>query len=163
MYTLAGEAAADACLNDRLPIFSDKYSDQVQLTQLSLTLKPDDLVLQLLVDDLNPSDVNLRSLSQLAVWCASLTQCRVAVFLWQGLADRSAIDSINYRSVVLPATRQPLSTISSEETKVVIWPIKGKPHPHSPGEQALYNKISADKELRELFSFNQKVLTGKGT
>lgn len=156
------EDAADACLKSQRPIFNDKYSDQIQLTQLALALEPDDLVLLLLVKDLNPSDVSLRSLAQLAVWFASLTRCRVAVLLWKGLADRGAIDSINYQSVALTVAKPSLLTSSSEETKAAIWPIKGKPHPHSPGEQALYRKISTDKELSQLFSFNQKVSTGKG-
>jgi very-short-patch-repair endonuclease len=156
------EAAVDACLNGQLPIFSDRYSDQIQLIQLSHALESDNLVLLLFVEDQNPSDIQLHSLSQLAIWCASLTNGRVAVLLWHGLVNRSAIDSINYQPLTFATARLPLPTSAGEETKLAIWPIKGKPHPHSPGEQLLHEKILSDQELKGLFRFNQRVVSNRG-
>ncbi|MGL5079881.1 MAG: endonuclease domain-containing protein [Microcoleaceae cyanobacterium] len=46
-----------------------------------------------------------------------------------------------------------------EESRHLLWPIQGRPHPCSPGEQLLAQSLSRDGELAELFGFNQRVQT----
>ena len=79
------------------------------------------------------------------------------------LAEHTELDSILYGAISLPSIpEQGASRATEEEFKHVIWPIRGKPHPFSPGEQLLARKLLQDPELADLFLFNQSVETSRG-
>jgi very-short-patch-repair endonuclease len=40
-----------------------------------------------------------------------------------------------------------------------VWPVQGRPHPYSPGEQLLARKLGDEPTLGPLFTFNQRVRT----
>lgn len=45
----------------------------------------------------------------------------------------------------------------ADERKHLVWPILGRPHPASPGEQRLAEELAKDSQLGSLFRFNQRV------
>ena len=54
-----------------------------------------------------------------------------------------------------------LCTATVEE-KVRFWPFTGRPHPCSPGERVIAERLAGDAALASLFHFNQPVITAKG-
>jgi len=155
-------AAVNACQMDKLPVLQS-FPRTLQVSQLALAIDPTDLVAILAVCDLHPQEYRLLSLARAATWLAQSTQARVAVLIPEELAVQRELDSILYGVISLPSlVQQTVVRATEEEAKHVIWPIQGKPHPFSPGEQLLARKLSQDAELASLFFFNQNLETLHG-
>ena len=156
------KAAVNACRLGKLPVFQS-FSRTVQVSQLALAIAPTDLVIILAVCDRHPQEYRLLSLARASTWLAQETKARVAVLMPEELAEQRELDSILYGAIALPSWAQPTAgSATEEESKHIIWPIQGKPHPFSPGEQLLAEKLAQDAELAQLFFFNQKVETSRG-
>jgi very-short-patch-repair endonuclease len=156
------KVAVSACQAGQLPVFQN-FSRTVQVSQLALAIAPTDLVVILAVCDRHPLQYRLLSLARAATWLAQETKARVVVLIPAELAAQQELDSILYGAIVFPSLAQPtVVRPAEEESKYVIWPIQGKPHPFSPGEQILAKKLSQDAELARLFFFNQNVETSRG-
>lgn len=154
------KAAVGACQVGRLPVL-DSFSRTVQVSQLALAINP--FIVILAVCDRQPQEYRLLSLARAATWLAQETKARVAVLIPDDLAEHRELDSILYGAILLPSlVEQTTKSSTNEESKHIIWPIQGKPHPFSPGEQILAQKLSQDVELAKLFFFNQSVETSRG-
>ena len=76
------------------------------------------------------------------------------------LAKSIELDPISFEAIRLDVVQPPpvLATEENEEKQsLLVWPICGRPHPNSPGEQLLAAAIQADDDLRNLFLPNQHV------
>lgn len=156
------KAAVSICQAGKLPVFQH-FSRTIQISQLALTISPRDLVIVLALCDLHPLEYRLLSLAKVSTWLAQETQARIVVLVPAELAAQQELDSILYGAIPFPMlVAQTVTRPVEEESKHLIWPIQGKPHPFSPGEQLLAKKLSQDGELASLFYFNQSVETSRG-
>lgn len=146
-----------ACAAQQRPLFSDFTRGQ-QLSQLALTIEPGNLLLILAVHDLQPLPYRLLGLARTAVWLATMTAARVAVLAPPALSAHSELESIVYGAAVV---QEPIPTPDpiDENAKTTLWPIQGRPHPLSPGEQLLANHLAQDTELAPLFEYNEWIDT----
>jgi len=160
------KAAVNLCQESKLPLLSN-FPRALQLGQLALTIQPNNLFLFLSVNDLTPQSYRLLGFARAAVWLARTTCTHVAVLLPVELAQCPELDSILYGAVKV-SQLAPLEALEKEEmggskSKLSIWPIRGEPHPFSPGEQKLAERLARDLELGALFQFNQSVYTVRGS
>jgi len=153
------KVAARMCNRQRPPLPSG-YSRAVNIRQLALAIQPDDLLVALVCEDGSPLPENLHGLARAAEWCAKETKARVAVLVSEDLAHRMELDTILYNPIRwAPSGPSQPDERTTEESKHIVWPIHGKPHPFSPGEQELGRRLERDEELRDLFHFNRTVKT----
>jgi len=151
--------ALEACQANRLPLFT-KLPRNPQLAQLALTIDPNNLTFVLAICDPEPLPNRLFSVAQLSTWLAQVTGARVAVLISPHLATHKELDSILYQAITVEAERMVIpETQPEEKERHNVWPIEGRPHPSSPGEQWLAAALVQDTELAELFQFNQRVET----
>ena len=156
------KAAVNACQAGKLPLFKH-FTRTVQVSQLALAIAPNNLIIVLAISDRHPSDYRLLSLARASTWLAQETKASVVVLIPEELAAQQELDSILYGAISFPIlAQQTVIRSTEEEAKYVIWPIRGKPHPLSPGEQLLAQKLLQDPELASLFCFNQNVQTSRG-
>ena len=153
------KAAVTLCQAGKPPVVNH-FSRVIQLSQLALAIQPENLFLLLCINDPDPQAYRRLGLAQAATWLAEATGTRVAVLMSEDLADHSELDSILYGALQIPQlTRLDEKIPEALESKLSIWPIRGKPHPFSPGEQKLAEKLADDPELGPFFHFNQSVRT----
>lgn len=151
------KASISACQRHRAPLLPS-FSHALQLSQLALAIDPDGLVLAVAVEDHSPPPHRLLGAARSVRWIAEQIPIRVALLVPQELADAAALDSVRYGAALLAAVQQPLVS-SDVEAKHTVFPIYGRPHPFSPGEQTLAIRLTKDAELAGLFRFNQTVKT----
>jgi len=153
------KAAAPMCRKGKVPLPS-WFPRAVNARQLALAIYPRDLLVAVVCKDEFPAPERLYGLTRAAEWLARETKAPLAVLVSAQLEYRKELDPILYDAIRLP---QPGSEHASkedeEESKHVVWPLRGKPHPFSPGEQELAKRLEFDSELRGLFHFNQTVTT----
>lgn len=156
------KAATSACQHHRAPRLPN-FSNVLQLSQLAHAINPKGLVLAVAISDNTPQPDRLLGAARAIRWMVEQTPIRVALLVSEVLADATALDSVRYGAVRVPASTALLAvqtaSSSAEETKHVVFPIYGRPHPFSPGEQALAVRLAGDTELSGLFWFNQTVKT----
>jgi len=140
----------------------ESFPHSLQLAQLALAIDPAGIVLVLALAEPRPADHRLLALARAADWIAIHSQARVALWLPQSLGQAAALDSILYGARVLPRPPTATGATADDEAKHVVFPIHGRPHPFSPGEEKLAQWLARDRELGQLFGFNQMVRTIRG-
>lgn len=144
--------------------------------QLGLALAPDGLTLVLTVDAA-PAPSTL--LSHLAPWLADACAWSLALVFAGDVPADPEFDRVRNGIVRLDGGMRPLPSppdADAEDRPPVappagggqgpsgwLWPVVGKPHPHSPAEQKLARLLAADEELHSLFTFNMPVRTEAGS
>ncbi len=153
------KVAARMCSRRRSPLPSG-FSRAMNIRQLALAIQPEDLLMAIVCEEDSPAPEKLDGLARAAEWLAKETKARVAVIVSEELADRTELDPILYDPIRWDPCGAPgPDDRATEESKHTVWPIHGKPHPFSPGEQKLAKKLDLDEELRGLFQFNKLVTT----
>lgn len=154
------KAAVQAGVTQRPPVMDERFPTGLQLHQLRLAIEPGRLRLAIALTDPAPLDHRLFALAKTLPWLAEQTQASVALLVPHQLADAPALAPVMYNAVTLrlPASAAPRA---DTEAKHTVYPIHGRPHPFSPGEQKLSQRLAADAELGSLFGCNQSVKTAK--
>ncbi|MDM8549389.1 DUF559 domain-containing protein [Desulfobacterales bacterium HSG2] len=148
------------CCHSGMPPRLKGFPVTVQIRQLALAIDPDRLVIVLGINDHNPPKARMLGLAKASDWIATTANAGIAVFLPELLANKKELESILYEAIHLrPSQAKRDSEVKEEENKLLIAPVKGQPHPFSPGEKALYERLAKDEELSGLFAFNQTVRT----
>lgn len=136
------------------------FSKAVQYAQLVRAIHPHGLLLVLVLADPDPPEGHLQALAQVLPWIATQTQARVALCLPATLAESVPLEKVLYAARSLGVTADLLeASVPQDEFLHQIFPVRGKPHPFSPGEQRLAHYLAADAELKDLFHFNQTITT----
>ncbi len=135
------------------------FPHALQLSQLALAIDPNGISLILALTEPHPPDHRLLALARATQWIATHSRARVALWLPQSLSQAAALDSVLYGAEALPCLPTGSRPVTGDEAKHVVFPIHGRPHPFSPGEQKLAQRLAQDAELSQLFSFNQLVKT----
>ncbi|TVP70764.1 MAG: DUF559 domain-containing protein [Leptolyngbya sp. LCM1.Bin17] len=150
-------AAVRAQQQGHVPVLT-AFPHSLQLAQLALAIEPNGIGLVLWLTDSQPPQHRLLALAQAVNWIATHTQARIALALPQSLAGDSALDAVLYGAKPLAGPATPTPPVE-DEAKHVVFPIRGRPHPFSPGEAKLAQWLAQDAELGPLFRFNQMVKT----
>jgi very-short-patch-repair endonuclease len=152
------KAAATLCRVGQPPL-PRGFSPAIQATQLALTIDPWNLLVVLGIEDTQPPAGRLLGLAWTAEWLARETSARVLVVIPGALASSEELDSINFGALAWPQHERKPDRIRPEEEDFRVWPVLGRPHPYSPGEQLLARQLAQDESLSGLFSFNVHVWT----
>jgi very-short-patch-repair endonuclease len=154
------KGAAAACRLGREPQLPG-FSLSTQAEQLALALTEHELVLAVCVDKPDHPPDRLPGLARALEWLARETGASVLALLPAELETRRELDPVTFGAVRWPPPDSvaPASEPALEESKHVLCPILGRPHPGSPGEQLLARRLARDAELGPLFGFNQRVAT----
>ncbi|MEL7503514.1 MAG: DUF559 domain-containing protein [Cyanobacteria bacterium J06554_6] len=150
------KAAVRACGRGQLPVLP-AFPSGLQLGQLAMAIEPGSLGIAIALTDPAPANHCLFALAKTLPWLADQTQTPVALLIPEPLADSPALAPVLYGAVTLPPAN-PLAP-AAEESKHTVYPVQGRPHPFSPGEQRLAQRLAQDDELAVLFGFNQSVQT----
>jgi hypothetical protein len=152
------KAAAALCRAGKSPL-PHGFSPAVQAAQLALTIDPWDLLVVLGIEDAQLPAGRLLGLARAAEWLARETSARVLVVIPAVLASSKELDSINFDAIPWPRCECGPDGIRPEDEDFRVWPVLGRPHPYSPGEQLLSRRLGKDESLSGLFSFNIRVRT----
>lgn len=159
--------AVRACQTHQVPVLPE-FSRALQLSQLLLAIEPNDVTVVVVIADPTPARHQLLGLAKSVQWLADKTQVPVALMLSEKLASVPELDSVLYGSISPPASTSvamagssstTVKGTASEETKHILVPVLGRPHPFSPGEKLLAARLAVDPELGPLFQFNRTVRT----
>ena len=151
------KTAVNACQQQKVPFLRD-FPHNLQLTQLAFALELDGLILT--IADPQPSSYCLLGLAKAVTWIAGHTNSRTILILPESLATSNELESILYGAIALSTVESSFQqTQTPREAKHIIFPIHGRPHPFSPGEQKLAILLAQDTELASLFKFNQRLQT----
>jgi very-short-patch-repair endonuclease len=149
------ETAEQYCSREQLPL-PRGYAAAEQVTQLALTLAPNDLAIAIAVNKVREESVlTLRAAGE---WLASNTLA--SVFILLPASDLPGIklrEGLRWSDVLVDPTESVHSAPEDRKPWVDVFPVVGAPHPLSPGEQKLAECILADPELAPLFAFNQRI------
>ena len=137
------------CAADGVAPRVPSLSMDVELAQLCRLVDPDDLVLVTVMNGERPSEVELQAIRDGAEHVATVCDARIVLGIpesWPRAIFRRlgpSLEAPEGRPVHVPP----------------VGGVFGKPHPNSPGEQLLYQKLATDEELKGLFHFGQVVDT----
>lgn len=153
------KAAISCCHNDKIPL-PDGFPNAVLAEQLAMTIEPQNLLILLGVEEQQPAKDKLFGLARSAEWLAKETRSRVAVLIPQNLGQAQELESILYGATDLVKDENNFIQAEVDETeKYLFGPVRGTPHPFSPGEQKLARHLQTDPELTDLFQFNRSIKT----
>lgn len=154
-------AAIASCRRGRIPIVP-WLPPAVQAAQLSLALAESVLMVAVVVRETAPPSGSLFGFSRSLEWLGRQTGARVFAILPMALSARSELDGISSRAWHGPSsclTEAVDVVASSPERTHLVSPFVGRPHPASPGEQALAKALLRDPRLQSLFRFNEPIIT----
>lgn len=136
-----------------------------QAEQLALALDPQGLLFVLACTDPDAPEERVLALAKAAEWSAREARARVALVVPLPLLDRAALEPLLYGAVRISVDRAPQrgEAAATEPSEVHVFPVLGRPHPLSPGEQRLASLLARDAELGGLFTCNERVRTARGT
>lgn len=136
-----------------------------QAEQLALALDPRGLVFVLACTQPDPPEDRVLALAKAAEWSAREARARVALLVPSPLLDRAALEPLLYGAerIVEERVTPRGESAATEPTEVHVFPVLGRPHPLSPGEQRLAALLARDAELGGLFTCNERVRTVRGT
>lgn len=141
-----------------------QFPKAIQARQLALAISPNLFHLIVVVQDLNPVEGRVLGMVKALEWVASQIQSSILILVDNKIASHPELTSVAHDwPINTPAMFTQLSAQTAEEHQTALWPVIGRPHPHSPGEQWLASHLEKDPELKSLFGFNQEVQTTQGT
>jgi very-short-patch-repair endonuclease len=154
--------AASRC-RDRQPPTLPEFPPALQARQLALAIAPKHLILALGIGDQPPEPGRLLGLARCAEWLARETAARVLVVIPEAVAGSSELDAISFRPFRILPPDQPTGHLPTDDEQAHrVWPVVGRPHPYSPGEQKLAALLAADPDLGPLFQHNARVQSRRG-
>jgi len=155
--------AWNACRQGQLPL-AEEHPPVMTLRHLTAAIAEGELAIVLAVDSNNRSDVRLDGICRVTQWLAANSSAHCCLLLNAALAGSPELASIDYEPIFWTHAGQPTphGPPEPEENKVRLWPLLGRPHPLSPGEQKLYQTLQSDATLAGQFRFNCPVTTEHG-
>ena len=159
-----GEAALALARCGKKPL-PNEFPTATNAYQLSRVISANHLILLLATEDPCPPESRTYGLARCTEWLAQNAGAAVALLIPSSLARSRELDSVLYGAVHLdkPAGVVTNGTEIVAEDKVRIWPIHGRPHPLSPGEQLLAKHLGYASDLGALFEFNRMIETVRGS
>ncbi len=163
-------AARKLCRLEKLPL-PREFTASVHVAQLALAIDLSPLLIALVLRDESPVAGGLHGLARMSEWLARESRSRVMVVVPESLFASIELDSINFEAirlstrqvpVVAPTGDGPLEPLPNSRSRVSVFPVIGRPHPLSRGEQLLAKRLARDEMLGGLFEFNIPLTTRHG-
>lgn len=134
-------------------------SSAAQLRQLALALDPSGPIVILAVSSPEATPTRMYTLARAADWLATQAACVLLLLLPDAWAASPELDSVNYDAVQVTADDEPVdeTPLPPDQPRVLVEPPVGRPHPGSPSEQRLHERLTSDAELAGLFQRNRRV------
>jgi len=157
--------AAASCRAGALPVVGE-LSPTVQVQQLAGTLAETALVIGIRVEcPRQPAPGCLAGLARAVEWLSQQVSARLIVFLPTELLGANEFDNISWNHRVVGDLVEPdrPGRPATDEPSLVVGPIRGRPHPLSPGEQLLAARLARDPQLGPLFDYNCRCNTVRGS
>jgi very-short-patch-repair endonuclease len=161
------KAARKLCRLEKPPL-PREFTASVHVAQLALAIDLSPVLIALILRDESPVAEGLQGLARMSEWLARESGSRVMVVVPELLSSSTELDSINFEAIRL-STRQvplvastghvPLEHPQRSRSQVSVFPVIGRPHPFSRGEQLLAKRLAQDEMLGGLFRFNIPVTT----
>jgi very-short-patch-repair endonuclease len=155
------EAAFACCRAARIPLVR-AVPRAVQAAQLALAIEPDGIVIVFACRRPDPPDARVLGMAKAAEWIAREAAAKVALIVHERLLDNAALEPVLYGAARLGPEIAP-ATDDEGRRDIRVFPVIGRPHPMSPGEQRLFARLTRDPELGGLFACNQRVRTARGS
>jgi very-short-patch-repair endonuclease len=156
--------AVSSCRAGILPVVP-AFSPTVQARQLALAVADALTVVVRAVSADGPEPAGLLGLARNLEWLARHTSARVVAALPIAWSARSELDAISWEGrtfdEVEPASNGTEPAL--DEPLASVRPIRGRPHPDSPGEQLMASHLRRDPVLGPLFEYNVPVTTVRGS
>jgi very-short-patch-repair endonuclease len=127
-----------------------------------MAIAPTGLIIALGLGSHEPEPGRLLGLTRSAEWLARETSAKVLVVIPEALAGSSELDPISFRPLRLLLPSPPPGLVPTDEQAHRVWPVIGRPHPYSPGEQKLAAHLATDPDLGLLFQYNVRVQSRRG-
>ena len=153
---------------DQLPIVPE-LSPAVQLQQLALAIADRDLVLVVHAVSVGEAEsTGLLGFARNLEWLSRHVPARIVAVLPAAWARLPELDGITWDCRIVEeseegTTFRVLGESPLDEPPVMVCPIRGRPHPNSPGEQLMASRLRLDPLLGPLFAYNMSVETVRGT
>jgi very-short-patch-repair endonuclease len=152
------------CERGAVPLVG-RLTSAEQVRQLSRALDPRRLVFALSILSAEASAARVRGLARAAEWLAHESQAKTVLLVPGAWQSDHELDHVTYEALALPAQTtgaqggdSPVAHRRSDDgVQVLVGPIVGRPHPASDVEKLLHARLTADRELSELFEFNQRL------
>lgn len=147
-----------------MPPVIDGFSSTVQLQQLALALADRDLTLivRVMPAAAAPDSTALIGLSRNLEWASRHVTARVVAVLPAAWSGRAELDGVTWESRYIDVEMEHVDASeapSLDEPLLLVCPVRGRPHPNSPGEQLIAARLSRDPVLGPLFEYNKTVTT----
>jgi very-short-patch-repair endonuclease len=165
-------AAIGRCAEKRIPLLSD-FAASLQAYQLCVAISLDGPIVAMALDadpgeegmgpHASPRASRLRAFAHAAAWLAKEADARLIAVVPETLGRNAALDSITYGACHVEDHAAVALRMDQVSTMTTVWPVLGRPHPASPGECILAERLAADPELRGLFHFNRRLDTVRDT
>lgn len=161
------KAARKRCRLGKPPL-AGEFTASVQVAQLALAIDLSPLLIAVILRDKSPFSNALHGLARMSEWLARESSSRVIVVVPESLSSCAELDSINFEAIRLSTGHEPIETIAGHvpfkqppkrPSQVSVFPVIGRPHPFSRGEQLLAKRLDQDETLAGLFRFNIPVTT----
>lgn len=156
--------AAQLCQAGKPPLFP-RLNLSLQAQRLSRVLDERRLLFLVPLSPTTVTESDIAGFAGLLDWLAIETQARVLAIVGSQIADHPALDRLRYESLDWRNIRTAEDSSSAKESagsSQLIFPVIGKPHPFSPGEQCLARALEDDAELGGLFRYNHPLVSAKG-
>lgn len=152
------------CQQGRLPLAAE-HPPVVTLRHLTAAIAAGELAIVLAVDSDDRNNVHFDGICRMTQWLAANSTARCSLLLSTALDGSPELASVDYEPLfwTLAGQQAKRAQPGPEENKVRLWPLLGRPHPLSPGEQKLYQTLQADATLSGQFQFNCSVTTWHGS
>ena len=141
-----------SCQEGRTPWFKDVPAAE-QLRRLGALLGALNAILVLRASANNAGE----NLERFAEWLARNSGLAVIIIAPHALA--SAFKRLDYAAASIEPNQH---RTGPTERRSDIFPVHGRPHPHSPGERRLARALEGDSELAGLFHYNLGLTTIRG-
>jgi very-short-patch-repair endonuclease len=148
--------AAERCLHGEVP-FSSENSRELQAAQLSLAVSPQNLAIVLCAEQHDAGGA--AALVAAGEWFHRVTRAPVRLLVPHSWKGCDAIRRLSIAAEEIPddVTVPKVAPAEPERLQVQVTPLTGLPHPNSPAEQELFERIMADEELAACLKFNQTI------
>ncbi len=159
------QQAFEYCRHNRPPVIRGA-TGAVSIRQLALAINHQDLLIVFAIDDPNPPAERLSALARTAEWVARESAARVVVLIPESLRSSAELDPISFAPLAWEGTSgltKAPTTEPTDEPPKSVTPWIGRPHPNSPGEQRLAEKLPSDPLLAGLFVHNVSVYSSRGS
>lgn len=154
------QRAIPMCRAGQPPVLKE-FSSAIQIQQLAFAVADRDVALVVrVVAPESPEPAALLGLARNLEWLSQQVAARIVAVVSSSWYKRTELDCISWECQIVDETEPTRSDVPCDDEPVLmVCPIRGRPHPNSPGEQLMASRLRRDPQLGPLFEYNMPVTT----